>query len=294
MAASNKMPASGPDFLCIGAQKAGTGWLYEQLRSHPGFWMPPMKELHYFDRIASETNVDRSLGPARNEEDRIRIARERGRDQRDREFLNRFEQLSDRNSLDLDRYAELFAGKANLIAGDVTPGYSTLADDVIEKVVGRFPDAQILFLARDPVERAWSQLSMYVRRGLIDRFDPNDTDTITAHLKRPEVLARSYSSQIVRRWRRHVPGDKFGLYFFDDLKRDPVRLRASIITFLGANPNETSGDLAPDHNTKAKKHKLTLTEPARKHLARFFKEELCACAEELRGPAADWPKRYGF
>ena len=43
-------PDSGPDFLCIGAQKGGTRWLYDQLQIHPDFWMPPVKELHYFDR----------------------------------------------------------------------------------------------------------------------------------------------------------------------------------------------------------------------------------------------------
>ena len=40
----------GPDFLCIGMSKAGTGWLYLQLRYHPDFWMPPIKELQYLDR----------------------------------------------------------------------------------------------------------------------------------------------------------------------------------------------------------------------------------------------------
>ena len=40
----------GPDFFCIGAQKGGTRWLFDQLDHHPGFWMPPIKELHYFDR----------------------------------------------------------------------------------------------------------------------------------------------------------------------------------------------------------------------------------------------------
>src|SRR5438094_376898 len=37
-----------PDFLCVGAHKGGTTWLYQQLDSHPDFWMPPVKELHYF------------------------------------------------------------------------------------------------------------------------------------------------------------------------------------------------------------------------------------------------------
>jgi hypothetical protein len=41
-----------PDFLCVGAQKAGTSWLYHQLTLHPDFWMPPIKELHYFDTLS--------------------------------------------------------------------------------------------------------------------------------------------------------------------------------------------------------------------------------------------------
>lgn len=36
------------DFLGIGAQKAGTTWLYAQLKQHPDVWMPMVKELHFF------------------------------------------------------------------------------------------------------------------------------------------------------------------------------------------------------------------------------------------------------
>ncbi len=39
-----------PDFIGIGAQKAGTWWLRANLARHPGVWMPPLAELHYFDR----------------------------------------------------------------------------------------------------------------------------------------------------------------------------------------------------------------------------------------------------
>ena len=45
----NQRRRRGPDFLCIGAQKAGTHWLYDQLQHHDDFWMPPIKELHFFD-----------------------------------------------------------------------------------------------------------------------------------------------------------------------------------------------------------------------------------------------------
>jgi hypothetical protein len=39
-----------PDFLGIGAQKAGTTWLYEMLRHHPDLYLASPKEVHYFDR----------------------------------------------------------------------------------------------------------------------------------------------------------------------------------------------------------------------------------------------------
>jgi hypothetical protein len=39
-----------PHFLGIGAQKAGTTWVFENLRLHPEIFMPPPKEIHFFDR----------------------------------------------------------------------------------------------------------------------------------------------------------------------------------------------------------------------------------------------------
>ena len=43
------MLRSRPDFICLGMQRSGTKWLYDQLNSHSHFWMPPIKELHFFD-----------------------------------------------------------------------------------------------------------------------------------------------------------------------------------------------------------------------------------------------------
>ena len=39
-----------PHFLGIGAQKAGTTWLWQNLRIHPDICLPPRKELHFLDR----------------------------------------------------------------------------------------------------------------------------------------------------------------------------------------------------------------------------------------------------
>src|SRR5215217_4090084 len=39
-----------PDFLILGAQKAGTTALYAYLRRHPSITGPPWKEVSFFDR----------------------------------------------------------------------------------------------------------------------------------------------------------------------------------------------------------------------------------------------------
>src|SRR6478735_2243157 len=41
-----------PDFLGIGAQKAGSSWLRANLRRHPELYLPP-SELHFFDQHPS-------------------------------------------------------------------------------------------------------------------------------------------------------------------------------------------------------------------------------------------------
>lgn len=40
-----------PHFIGIGAARTGSTWLYHLLWPHPELWLPPIKELHYFDAI---------------------------------------------------------------------------------------------------------------------------------------------------------------------------------------------------------------------------------------------------
>jgi hypothetical protein len=283
----------GPDFFCIGAQRAGTGWLYEQLRNHPDFWMPPLKELHYFDRVATGARDPRP--PMGGKYDgRVSAAGRRGRDERDAQFVNALRELSAKPGVDLEAYCRLFESKGSLISGDITPGYSTLADELIGQIMARLPDLKVIFVARDPVERAWSQLTLAVHHGLIPPFDVTDLEAVTRSLQSPTVQERSYPSRIVTRWRRHVSADSFRIFFYDDLKSNPRDLRHAIITFLGGDAEKPSGKFAAEHNSKANRQRLKLTDKARAHVARFFEAELKTCATEFGGPAAGWPKRYGF
>jgi hypothetical protein len=267
-----------PDFLCVGAQKGGTSWLFHQLTLHPDFWMPPVKEVHYFD---SMSKVKRNNPP-------------RCKDERDQWFMARLAELSALPYIDLDSYSELFAAKRTLLSGDITPAYSMLNDELIERIVSYFPNLKVIFLARDPVDRAWSQLSMGVRLGNIPAFDSTDPDEVLRNLLSPGVFFRSYPSKIVKRWRRYVRPDLFRIYFFDDLKEDPAEMRRSILSFLGADADQPSGTLKADYNGQGGKEKLPLTDKVRARVAQFFEHELKACAVELGGRAKSWPARYGF
>ena len=267
-----------PDFLCIGAHKAGTTWLYQQLDSHPDFWMPPVKELHYFDQLS---RVQRAAHP-------------RCRDERDRRFLERLKSLSVEPGIDVENYGRLFESKAPLISGDISPNYSTLSEEVIREVVRYFPNLKVIFLARDPVERVWSHLSMEVHYRQIEPFDATDINEVNRNLHRRGMLLRSYPSAVVARWKRIVDPEQFRVYFFDDLQNNPAELRCSILRFLGADPDEPGSRLSADYNSWTRMEKLPLTSKIRSHLARFFKKELKTCAARLGGPARDWPARYGF
>jgi hypothetical protein len=180
------------------------------------------------------------------------------------------------------------------VSGDISPAYSTVGDEIIQRVVNSFPNLKVIFLARDPVERAWSQLSMGVRLGMICPFDTTNADEVIRNLLNPGVLLRSHPSKIVARWKRYVRPELFRIYFFDDLQKDPVALRRSILLFLAADPNKSSGRLKANDNQDAGKDKVRFTDKVRSRVARFFEQELRACAEELGGPAKQWPARYGF
>ncbi|OLD91445.1 MAG: hypothetical protein AUG81_00225 [Verrucomicrobia bacterium 13_1_20CM_4_54_11] len=240
--------------------------------------MPPVKELHYLNQLS---RVQRAAGP-------------RCRDERDRRFLERLQSLSAEPGIDLENYGRLFEPKASLLSGDISPNYSTLGNKVIRQVVGYFPNLKVMFLARDPVERVWSHLSMEVYYRQIEPFDVTNIDEVNRNLLRRGMLLRSYPSAVVARWKRYVHPAQFRVYFFDDLQSNPAELRRSILCFLGADPDKPGSRLTADYNSWTKMEKLPLTDKVRSRLAKFFKKELKTCAARLGGPAREWPARYGF
>jgi len=284
----------GPDFMCVGAQKAGTQWLYDQVAMHPEFWMPPLKELHYFDlpgtRVKKAERIYRgaSRSLAKYNARRKTILR-RPLEKRDLVFLREFIALPKR--IDIERYAHLFDWKGDAIAGDVTPGYSGLEPKVIAMIATRFPALKVVYIARNPVDRFWSAFNMRLRRGDI----PARTDVAAAKAfaRLAGVKRRSSPSTAVSRWRNALPKDQFGLFFFDDLLEDPLELRHRILSFLGVSP-ELAGPVDVGFNRKEAQTKVDMSDEMRTAVAAIFAKELRACADQLGGPAKGWAAAYGL
>ncbi|MCP4383822.1 MAG: sulfotransferase [Hyphomicrobiales bacterium] len=283
-------PGSGPDFLCIGAQKGGTQWLYDQLAPDPQFWMPPIKELHHFDLPGSRLKKARRLYRLAKEDFTAFNAKRQRKhrrlfDSRDLAFLEAFIELG--ASIDFERYASLFDLKGSLIAGDITPGYSGLGAKPISAIARRFPGLKVIFMARNPVDRFWSAFNMRIRRR--DISPAIDPAAIRAFAARRGVIRRSSTAATVKSWRSAMPPKQFGLFFFDDLVADPAALRARVLTFLDASPSALAA-ADESFNRKASRNKIAMDSETRALVGSIFADELVACAEQLGGPAVGWSR----
>lgn len=290
----------GPDFLCVGLQKAATGWLYDQLQFHPEFWMPPVKELHYFDTAFPNKRFKEALAkdPSNLERANARRAARglRPLDGRDRDFFEVARSCIGKPA-DVDRYANLFRPKGDLLTGDVTPAYCSLSEAVIDSIVTRFPDIKVVMLLRDPVQRVMSQIAMVHRKELI-----------TGVQKAPELAFerlgpfkefffkygfanRSFGTQYVTRWSNRVPQGQFSFFFFDDIVSQPETVRRDIVTFLGADPDK-KGRHEAGFNRKASQNKLVLPDEIQGFLKEYFRSELEQSAIMFGGYGQRWLSRH--
>src|SRR5918993_3783015 len=137
-----------PDFIGIGAQKAGTTWLGHNLQLHPEIWMPGIKELHYFnERINDPRNpVSRLYGKMTGQgavsQRWRRQVRKRLRRQWKRPSLQEFlwELRYYAGTPGDGWYASLFAPGRVKVRGEITPAYPTLGPANIARVHDLLPE----------------------------------------------------------------------------------------------------------------------------------------------------------
>lgn len=278
----------GPDCICVGLARAGTGWLYRQLSDHPDAWMPPIKELDYLDRpVPALHAVAKRLA-------RLESGEWRPKDPRDRDFVTAFARLVGQPR-DIARYIDLFRIKGDQLSGDITPSYARLDDQMITQIAAHMPNVKIVFLVRDPVERAWSRISLYRRNDKFPERLAEDRDGFLQYLRASETFGdASRPTQVMAHWARTAPRIAFRHFFYDDLVERPDWLRGEIVTYLELDPAK-GGDDPAAYNPKAERGpKLPLTDAARSALVMHYRGELIACAEQFDEYGKAWAARYGL
>ena len=222
-----------PDFLCIGAQKSGTTWLDANLRAHPDIWLPPAKELHYFD---CRSTAPWGLYYPYDEAIRFnlrRIGRQALGDllQAPRNlpwYLRYFcRQRTDH------WYASLFTPAPGQLAGEITPGYARLEAAGVERIHRLMPDLKIIYLLRNPIDRLWSQAAMYfAKRGRAD-LSAIRSEELMRFLQRPLTARNSAYARTLAIWEQYYPGEQLFVGFFEQIEQAPQDLLADIHAFLG-------------------------------------------------------------
>jgi len=217
-----------PNFLCIGAQKAGTTWLHAQLETHPEVWFPPIKEIHYFDHRFVDYPAK---GPQHfvlsGIQRAIKVLSKRETPKAKRRLAILEEMKTDMFSEAWYRRIYSHAPNSAIVVGDITPGYSMLGPDGVEEVKRLLgPGLKVIYLIRDPVSRAVSQIKMRISRNpaLIDRVE----DLMQKQL----VLKRSKYSEAVPLWNEAF-GDNLLILPFRRIATDPGGLMAEVEGFLG-------------------------------------------------------------
>ena len=229
-----------PDFIGIGAQKCGTTWLDKNLRSHPQVWMPPIKELHYFDHRMSDPPAlagalrSRLLGNNYSDGQWRRIAAWRLKRQRKNFSLREF-------AWDLNyflrppsaaHYASLFRPKSGQVAGEITPSYALLTEEQVAYLRALLPDTKVIFMIRNPIERAWSEAAMVTRLFLGRNANEATEEEIFASLERDNYRKRSDYLETLDRWSHLYPPERIFVGFLEDIHFRPRRLFKSVCSFL--------------------------------------------------------------
>jgi Sulfotransferase domain len=196
-----------PDFLILGAQKAGTTALYAYLRWHPGVTGPSWKEVSFFDRhYARGVSWYRGHFPVRD---------------------------------------------GGRLVGEASPGYlfHPLAP---ERVRATVPDARLIVLVRDPVDRA---LSHYHHEVALGRERLSFEDALAAEEERTRgeeermvrdptyfshawwdyaYVARGRYAEQLERWLALFPRDGLLVLASEELAADTAGSYRRVLEFLGA------------------------------------------------------------
>ncbi len=292
----------GPDFICIGAPKSGTTWLYQNLNKHPSIWLPPVKELHYFDVLFPLPRyAERKYNPKGLCGLFTRYRRQK--------IIGVLNQVVHRGSMkelmwayryfsgdpDNDWYLSLFKGTDGVLTGDLTTDYCALSDEAVSNVKDLLPDAKIIFLMRNPVERAWSHAKMLLPGLLGKRFDEISNDELVDYLSHPAPQLRGDYPRTLGTWEKIYDQQQIFTGFFEEVAESPRQLYIRLLNFLDVSADEKfiPESLEQKVNVGKAATAQSIPDPVRVCLRELYQQDLVWLADRYGGYASKWLDEEG-
>ena len=131
-----------PNFLIIGAMKSGTTSLYHYLKQHPQIYMSSIKEPNFFALEGSNLDFNGAEG---------------------KERIRRW--VKQESVTNIEEYRALFRRAANETAiGEASPMY-LYSPEAPYRIRHYVPEAKLIAILRNPVERAYSAFLYMTRDG---------------------------------------------------------------------------------------------------------------------------------
>jgi hypothetical protein len=227
-----------PDFVIMGAEKAGTSRWLRLLEAHPDIYhRARVSELHFFD-----------------------------------DFADRWP-----SAADVDRYFRFFPRPPGGLAGEKTPMYMTLfwAPRMLAEVA---PDARILVIVRDPVERYLSGRSFAERYREQSRASGATEASFTRRAVETAFARGLYATQLG--WILDAyPRRQLLVLQYERCTAEPLAEIARTFSFLGL-PNHTPSDELLGQRVNPGTPDRVPIEPQRRELiARLYEPEVMRLRE---------------
>lgn len=195
-----------PNFIIAGAPKCGTTALWALLQQHPEICLSSHKEPRFFSRVVGDL--------------------ERG-------VMTDGHNRSGRFDMGFAWYEELFTRCQYAKAiGEASTHYFS-AEDSAGLIAGHVPDVRLIFMLRDPVERAYSH---YWQESKLGWRLPSFEDMVRGgHPRLAFYLRVSHYRMHLERFRRHFAPERLLVLLNEDMIEDPHTCLGKVCEFLGVD-----------------------------------------------------------
>jgi hypothetical protein len=278
-----------PQFMCFGTTRCGTTFLQVHLRAHPRIWLPPQKEIHYFNAQRDSGIWNRKHG--RHVRETLPNLRKaiRGKRGNAAELAWQLRYLIGRRSDDW--FLSLYDPPPGLITGHIEPTYTTLPTERIRLVSRLLPGVKLIYMMRDPIDRAWSSVTSSVAKAKNRPMSDVSEDEIFEKLAR-SAIEKSRHIDHIKRWEAVFPKQRFFFGFFEDIETDPAGFLARVGDFLEIGPPPVSeGDDLERPINDTRRFKAAIPPNIEKFLAERLIEPTRELHERFGGYTSAWYDR---